>query len=188
MEITECPTALERDLNPPNTSQCPPLPHSLWDRPLYFSFSRKFASSSLGFFMHCVPLDRTGDSGLLLKFACGGFSHLCVISVSVGVHLFQSVITQRFGKCVCKSPCGFRPTALKPARQTSRKKTWQVKQRCGRAGDRVSGRGCSLRTEEMMLMIQLKWLHWSSRGCMSWIHAPSVGVVTVSQQLLQSLY
>lgn len=47
MEITECPTALERDLNPPNTSRCPLQPHSWWDRPLYFSFSRKCA-----FFFH----------------------------------------------------------------------------------------------------------------------------------------
>lgn len=57
METTECPTALERDLNPPNTSRCPLQPLSWWDPPLYSSFSRKFALLFfLFFFSH--PLIR----------------------------------------------------------------------------------------------------------------------------------
>jgi len=41
--FTECPTALEKDLNPPNTSRCPLPPLFWWDPLLYSSFSRKFA-------------------------------------------------------------------------------------------------------------------------------------------------
>lgn len=44
MDITECPTALERDLNPPNISRCPLQPLFLLDPPLYSSFLRKFRS------------------------------------------------------------------------------------------------------------------------------------------------
>lgn len=54
VETTECPTALERDLNPPNTSRCPLQPLSWWDPPLYSSFSRKFALLFLNFFFHTL--------------------------------------------------------------------------------------------------------------------------------------
>lgn len=92
MEITECPTALERDLNPPNTSQCPLLPHSLWDRPLYFSFSRKFciASSSLlrclcrCFHSPCAHGLHRVD--LRLEVCMGGCSHLGGISGFIVTH------------------------------------------------------------------------------------------------------
>lgn len=107
VEITECPTALERDLNPPNTSQCPLLPHSLWDRPLYFSFSRKFAS--LLVLIRCMPGFSSTVSlqitqtrvDLQLEVCMGGFSHLGRRSDFMGVRYRLSIPTGNL-KLVCK--------------------------------------------------------------------------------------
>lgn len=132
MEITECPTALERDLNPPNTSQCPLLPHSLWDRPLYFSFSRKFASRlvSLSFVAcrgfpplfvcvcACVPTRLHRQEWMCSSEVCmAGFSHLALISDCYRLHT-QLAVLEGF---VCSLRQTVQPQRIIPPRQTSNK-------------------------------------------------------------------
>lgn len=121
MEITECPTALERDLNPPNTSLCPLLPLSLSVRPLYFSFSRKFAP--LLVLIVCMPgivytvcLEvNTARSGLQLQVCMGGFSHLGGIS---GFYRSVSIPTGNLAVGL-KRVCREQPSCAAPVRPFS---------------------------------------------------------------------